>query len=191
MGKEIIKIFREDYSTYKKLLEESKSIFDNVIEINEVNNNANTLEKIENIKHKTINKKIDLIVNIKVNNSKFFQFKLRCKEYCEIPFFRFDSDGVTHRNYLENTTKLDAQKVETPHFHIYNEDGLNIAYRTPQFDNVEERKALEDINLCIYHFFRESNIFLPTDDLPVIRIKGASLDLDFSNEDPNANMIFL
>jgi hypothetical protein len=191
MAKEIVKIFRDDYFTYKRLLEENKSIFENVIQINEVGNNANTLETIENIKHLNLNKNIDLIVNVKVNNNKFFQFKLRCKEYCNIPFFRFDSDGDTHRNYLENTTKLDAQKVEVPHFHKYNEDGLNIAYRTPQIENDEQRKALEDINLCIYHFFKESNIILPSEDLPQVKIKGAYLDLDFSNDDPNANITFL
>jgi len=191
MGKEIVKKFKDDYSTYNLLLKETKSIFESVIEINKTGNNANTLEKIENIKHNSLSNKIDLIINIKVNNNKFFQFKLRCKEYCEIPFFRFDSDGDTHRNYLENTTKLDAQQVKTPHFHIYNEDGLNIAYRTLSLDNEAERKALEDINLCICHFFKEANIELTNDKLPLIKIKGTSLDLDFSNEDPNANMIFL
>lgn len=191
MGKEIVKKFKEDYSTYKVLLNDRKSIFQSVIEINNVGNNANTLQKIEDVKHLTLDKNIDLIVNVKVNNNKFFQFKLRFKEFCDIPFFRFDSDGDTHRNYLENTTKLDAQKVETPHFHIYTEEGLNIAYRTPQLENEEERKALEDINLCIYHFFREANIVLPNDYLPRVQIKGGSLDLDFSNDDPNANMIFL
>lgn len=191
MGKEIVNKFKEDYSTYKILLHERKSIFENIIEINEVSNNANTLEKIENVKHHTLTNKIDLIVNVKINNNKFFQFKLRCKEYCVVPFFRFDSDGDTHRNYLENTTKLDAQKVEPPHFHIYNEDGLNIAYKTPQLEDSNQKRALEDINFCIYHFFRESNIFLPNEDLPNIKIKGTSLDLDFSNDDPNANMTFL
>lgn len=191
MGKEIVTKFKEDYSTYKLLLEDTKSIFDNVIEINATGNNANTLEKIESIEHKSLNKDIDLIVNVKVNNNKFFQFKLRCKEYCNIPFFRFDSDGDTHRNYFENTTKLDAQQVKTPHFHIYNQDGLNIAYKTPQLENEKDRKALEDINLCIYHFFREANIILPNNHLPIVQIKGGSLDLDFSNDDPNANMTFL
>ena len=171
MGKEIVNKFKEDYSTYKILLHERKSIFENIIEINEVSNNANTLEKIENVKHHTLTNKIDLIVNVKINNNKFFQFKLRCKEYCVVPFFRFDSDGDTHRNY--------------------NEDGLNIAYKTPQLEDSNQKRALEDINFCIYHFFRESNIFLPNEDLPNIKIKGTSLDLDFSNDDPNANMTFL
>lgn len=191
MGKEIIKTFRDDYSTYKKLLEENKSIFDNVIEISETGNNSNILEKIEVVRHNNFDKKIDLIVNVKVNNTKFFQFKLRCKEYCNVPFFRFDSDGDSHRNYLENSTKLDAQKVDTPHFHKYNEEGLNIAYRTPQIENNKQRKALEDINFFVYHFFKECNIELPNKDLPIINIKQGSIDLDFSNEDPNANMTFL
>ena len=72
MGKEIVKKFKEDYSTYKILLNDRKSIFENVIDINKVGNNANTLEKIEDIEHITIKKNIDLIVNVKVNNNKFF-----------------------------------------------------------------------------------------------------------------------
>ncbi|WP_366182996.1 hypothetical protein [Flavobacterium ovatum] len=191
MGREIVTKFKEDYSTYNKLLKETKSIFDNVINITEVGNNANTLEKIEDLKHKTLKNNIELIINVKVSNNKFFQFKLKCKEYCKIPFFRFDSDGDTHRNYLENTTKLDAQKVEPPHFHFFNEDGLNLAYQTPQLENKNEKKALEDINLCIFHFFKEANIILSNDLLPIIKIKGNSLGLDFSNDDPNANMTFL
>ena len=75
MGKEIVKKFKEDYSTYKILLNDRKSIFESVIDINKVGNNANTLEKIEVIEHITLKKNIDLIVNIKVNNNKLLQFK--------------------------------------------------------------------------------------------------------------------
>ena len=56
MGKEIVKKFKEDYSTYKILLNDRKSIFESVIDINKVGNNANTLEKIEVIEHITLKK---------------------------------------------------------------------------------------------------------------------------------------
>lgn len=180
---------REDYQFYNSLLMNRKSIFSEVIEINSKGNNANTLEKIEPLKHVSIDDNMVLIVDVKLNNHSFFQFKLRYRDYVEQPFFRFDSDGDTHRNKIDGIPLVE-QIITTPHFHKFNTDGLEIAYKTDKLLNPQESKALEDINLCIVHFFQESNIRLKEDDYPEIKIMSDTLGFSFIKEDPNLNVIF-
>jgi hypothetical protein len=180
---------KEDFTFYKKLLEERKSIFSEVIEINNTGNNANTLEKKELLKHDSIDDDMILIVDVKINNHNFFQFKLRYKEYIQQPFFRFDSDGETHRNRIDGIP-LEEQSVTPPHFHKFNTDGIEIAYKTEKLLDEKECKALEDINLCIAHFFQESNTRLKEDDYPELKIMTNTLGFSFSVNDPNQNVKF-
>jgi|GEM_PF-377427 len=190
MATKAAKSIKENYEFYNNLLQKRKSIFSRIIDIKEVGNNHNTLEKIETVHHEEIEDPMVLIVDVKLNNHNFFQFKLRYKEYLEQPFFRFDSDGETHRNKLKGVP-LDQQQVTPPHFHKFNENGIEIAYKTDKLTDENERKALEDINLCIVHFFHESNLRLEEDDFPQIIIESDSLGLTFANDDPNSNVNFL
>jgi hypothetical protein len=190
MSKEIIPEIKQNYNFYESLLRERKSIFQSVISISRVGNNRNILESNCDINHTLLTNDIVLRVNVKVNNHNFFQFKLRCSDLCAAPFFRYDSDGEAHRNYDENIP-LAEQQVSTPHFHFYNENGVNIAYKTQQLIDENQRKALEDINLCIKHFCHESNIRLNADDFPDVEILPDLLPLRVSNDDPTSNVNFL
>lgn len=190
MGKEVIKSIRDDYSFYTKLLKERKSMFEGVIEITEVGNNANTLERTTDVEHTSLVNDILLIVNVKVSNHKFFQFKLRCKDLCGQPFFRYDSDGDTHRNH-DDSIPLSEQQITTPHFHYYNEKGINIAYKTQHLLNEAEKKALEDINLCIKHFCHEANVRLNAEEFPEISILPHLLPFSLTKDDPTTNVNFL
>lgn len=181
---------KEDYSLYNRLLEERKSVFTEVIEVNKVGNNANTLSQIEDVKQEVLSEEVILIVDVKLNNHNFFQFKLRCKDYIPNPFFRFDSDGETHRNRIEGIP-FEEQAITPPHFHKFNENGIEIAYKTDKLLNEKESKALEDINLCIIHFFHESNTRLKEDDFPEVKIMSNSLGLSFKSEDPNENIDYV
>lgn len=189
MGKEIITEIRDNYALYNTLLKERKSIFDQVIEISKVNNNANILEQNAPVKHQLLSNDLVLIVNVKVNNHNFFQFKLRCKDLCGVPFFRFDSDGETHRNY-DDDIPFEEQQITTPHFHFYNEKGINIAYKTKQLLSETELIALEDINLCIKHFCHEANLFYNEDKFPDISIMPTNLPLKILQIDPTENISF-
>lgn len=183
------KAIRENYDFYNKLLAERKSVFSEVIDINSTGNNANTLTKIEPVKHPSIADDMALIVDVKVNNHNFFQFKLRYKSFVDQPFFRFDSDGGTHRNKVDGVP-LDKQSITTPHFHKFNTEGLEIAYKTDKLLNDNESKALEDINFCIVHFFHESNIRLNIDEFPEVKIMSNTLGFSFVKDDPNQNITF-
>lgn len=190
MSKEIAPEIRENYLFYNALLKERKSIFQEVIEISEVGNNANFLETSKEVKHVSLSKQIIFIVTVKCNNYKHFQFKLRCKDLSQRPFFRYDSDGGAHRNYDENIP-FTYQQITTPHFNYYNKNGLNIAYKTDQLKNEKERKALEDINFCIAHYCNEANIRLKENDFPEISILPSTLKLEVVQEDPNSNVKFI
>jgi hypothetical protein len=188
MGSNKCHSIKENYSLYNILLEERKSVFSEVIEINRIGNNANTLSKLEPVVHSQTDE-IVLIVDVKVNNYNFFQFKLRYKSFSPLPFFRFDSDGETHRNRIDGVL-LEEQSITTPHFHKFTKDGIEIAYKTDKLLDKKERKALEDINLCAVHFFHESNIRLNKKDFPEIKISTDTLGLSYLKDDPNQNIKF-
>ena len=190
MAKEVIKEIKDDYKKYEILLKERKSIFESVIEVNAIGNDVNTLEEKINVTHNNVDSKIELIVNVKVNNHNFFQFKLRCKDYTKVPFFRYDSDGEAHRNY-DDEIPLKLQSVNTPHFHYYNEKGVNIAYKTKEMEDPGSMRALEDIAICITHYFHEANIRVEPENFPTITISTKSLGLDFTEVDPNSNINFI
>lgn len=191
MGQKKFPQIKENYSFYNNLLSERKSIFTEVIEINKIGNNHNTLESVEEVTHPNATEdKMVLLVDVKVNNHDFFQFKLRYKSFLPAPFFRFDSDGETHRNKVDGV-ELKEQAVTTPHFHKFNENGIEIAYKTDKLLDPKESKALEDINLCIIHFFHESNTRLKDDDFPEIKIQSNTLGFKMTKEDPNQNIDFL
>ena len=190
MASKIVPEITENYDFYKKLLEERKSIFTEVIEINSVGNNANTLEKIEKVSHPITTDDLTFTVNVKLKNHNFFQFKLRFEKFCPKHFFRFDSDGETHRNKIDGIP-LEKQSIPTPHFHKYHESGIEIAYQTEKLLDKEEKKALEDINICIAHFFQESNMRLNEDDISQVKIMTTTLGLSLTSIDPNENINFL
>ena len=191
MGQKKFIQIKENYDFYNILLSERKSIYTGIIEINKIGNNHNTLESIEEVKHPTANKdNMVLLVDVKANNHEFFQFKLRYKSFVPTPFFRFDSDGETHRN-RDDGVDLKDQAVTTPHFHKFNENGIEVAYKTDKLLDPKESKALEDINLCIIHFFHESNTRLNDDDFPEIKIQSDTLGFKMTKEDPNQNINFL
>jgi len=191
MGQKKFPQIEENYSFYNNLVSERKTIFAEVIEINKRSNNHNTFESIEEVIHPTAkNDKMVLLVDVKVNNHDFFQFKLRYKSFLPPPFFRFDSDGETHRNKVEGI-RFEESQITTPHFHKFNENGIEIAYKTDKLLDPKESKALEDINLCIIHFFHESNTRLKDDDFPAIKIMTDTLGFKMTKEDPNRNIYFL
>lgn len=182
-------IVKDNYDYYNQLLNKRKSIFSEVIEIKKVGNNHNTLEEPVVVKHPDIENNMILLVDVKINNNSFFQFKLRYKEFIDNPIFRFDSDGDTHRNRIDGVP-LEEQQVLTPHFHKFNENGIEIAYKTDLLKNEETCKALEDIEYCIAHFFHECNIRLNEESFPSVKIMSNPLGFSFQKEDPNQNIVF-
>ncbi|MVM36433.1 hypothetical protein GO730_00225 [Spirosoma sp. HMF3257] len=100
---------------------------------------------------------------------------------------RFDSDGHTHINKDENIP-LAEQHVKTPHFHIWDESGKEIAYRTDSID-LHENAIFEDINQGFSLFCNEFSFNGVNEKLPPI-LTQLRLFPDFTLEDVHAGLKF-
>lgn len=191
MAKDIIPKVKEDYQFYRELVIDEKVIRTKMLYVSEDRpNNKNYLEATEGVQHTKHKDDISFIINVKRQNFKYFQFKLKCKSLSDKPYFRYDSDGGTHRNYGTDLP-LEEQKVDTPHFHRYNEDGINIAYKTPAIKGEGNREQYEDIHQCIDIFCNEANLRSSDGYTPSIIIEPFALQLKHIQEDPNSNVNFL
>lgn len=181
-----VKEFKEDYAKYEELLAKTKNTFIPRITLDELKrNHQNTRVKIVDVIHVSISEPLELIVESKIENKKDFKFKLRAPEYTGIPFFRFDSDGVSHYNRTPNV-ELPKQKIDTPHFHKYDCDGRNIAYKTAPLEEEGDKEALlNDISLCMAHYCDESQTFYDNDKyVEIIQTPLTELDFESSNDNP-------
>lgn len=71
-----------------------------------------------------------------------------CSEIFEKPFL----DLTLPEQYTENidpAIPLKEQQVTTPHFHEYNAEGIEIAYKTKGLLTPAQLLKLENINVCI------------------------------------------
>ena len=190
MGKRITPEIRDNYGLYTELLNIRKSIVEDVIDISLTkSSNRNYLINLSEIFHSTLTHEIALISEVKKIDYNSFKFQLRCKALSLIPFFRFDSDGATHRNYDESIP-LSQQSITTPHFNAFKSTGELIAYKTQELLNEKSRKALEDISLCIVHFFHEANIRLRDHEFSSVTILSKSLPFILKENDPNSGVRF-
>lgn len=113
---------------------------------------------------------------------------MKCPPFCEKPLFRYDSSGPSHRN-SNFQIPINEQKVPTPHFHKYWSDGKEIAYKTEALKDEVQRKALEDISICIYHFMQEANI--EYENFQLNSSPGIlPFDKEAENSDPLENITF-
>jgi hypothetical protein len=177
------KEIKKKYQLYSKLVEDKKIILISPITLNRIRENQRNYRQ-ENalIAHpSSLENEVILIIESRVNNDKDFKFKLRCVNLCGEPFFRFDSDGDTHRN---SNVPLAEQQITTPHFHKFNDEGFNVAYKTDKLNDPNEALALEDINLCVIHFCHEGNLRYRNDEFPEIIQNAQELAIKMPDWDP-------
>jgi hypothetical protein len=187
MAKGISLNIKENYQLFLDLLNIRKSILEEVIPVNQKANNIHFLKSSTKVFHASIDDEILFIINAHKTDHKKFEFKLLCNALCEKPFFRYDSYGTAHRQ--KNKIRLEEQMIETPHFNKFNEKGECFAFRTDKLNDAGERKALEDINFCVVHYFNEGNMRVKEDEFPTIKLKEIGL-FPSTDYDPNANIIF-
>lgn len=185
MGKKINIQIRENFKKYEILINDLKNSTDKVIILDEIKrNHQNTRQKKTAVTHLSLDEKIELIVESDKYNKRDFKFKLRAPESFDEPFFRFDSNGRSHKNTDPNI-ELHEQKVDTPHFHRFDRDGRCIAYKTESLKQKSEAEALlNDISLSMAHYCDESNTYSGNNYIEVVQVPYGEMDLNFENNNP-------
>ena len=181
---------KRDFGTFKNLLTDRKNTTDRVIYLNTTKpNRKDTNYYNEQLSYAP--KSVRLIIEARQNVKTCFRFKLHCQEFTKEPYFRFDSDGATHRN-TDKSLPLPKQIVKTPHFNSYDDQGVGLAYRTKELEDPKaEAILLNDISLCFAHYCHESNIrFFDEDFSDIIPYANYLLPFHTTNEDPLANINF-
>jgi hypothetical protein len=181
-----------DYGKFQQLVNERKLTTERVITLNSKKpSRPDTNYSETRVKHTVLVDNIILIIEAKVKNYNSFKFQLRCKDFTDEPYFRFDSDGSAHKN-RDPLIPLAEQLITTPHFNSFDNSGRAIAYKTDSLKNPNEAAALTDINLCFPHFCSEANIRFPVDDFSEIQPTPADeLPLETNTEDILSNINFV
>lgn len=189
MGK-VNKQIKSEFNVYTELVAKMKTVVTSPINVKNVKNrHPSNLLGQSDIIHPSIKKNINFEVEVKINNSKNFKFKLFCSEIFEKPFFRFDSDGPAHWND-DPETPLKRKQITPPHFHKYQSDGIEVAYKTKALLSATQLVKLEDINVCVMHFCQEANMRYKKSDFPEINLSNGELGLTFTEDDPLQNVTF-
>ncbi len=188
-----MKEIKESYNKYQDLLKDTKNTSTPLIILDEIKgNHPNTRTKEVDVLPVTIPEKMKLVVESKIGNKRDFKFKLMAPEYIDKPFFRFDSAGQPHYNRLPGV-ELPKQKVYTPHFHKFDAEGRNIAYKTEALNKESEREALlNDITLCMAHYSDESQTYFQSKNyLEVVQTPPTELDFDSNNDNPTEGVDYV
>ncbi|MDT0644970.1 hypothetical protein RM553_19210 [Zunongwangia sp. F363] len=181
---------KQNYEYLEELSFSEKNIQEDTIFLKEKNNRKDWLKNSVKVEHSTAKDEMSLIIEKKLFPYKY-GIKLHCPNFTEKPFFRFDSDGPTHRNKIENS--LAEQPITTPHFNTYDEKGQEFAYKSDILRNDKEAKAIaENIEFGISHFFQETNIKLNgKDEFPGLTTENPELFEIESQTDPLNGIEFL
>ena len=181
---------RESFPLYQMLIKERKTLINSQIILEEKSNNVNWLQKIVLAVIAALNNNAEFIIETRKENFKYYGIKLRYRELCQEPYFRFDSDGPAHRNRCKDIA-LGMQLITTPHFNAFDKHGCAIAYKSDKLKNLDECKAIiEDINFGVAHFCHESNTRFDADGFPSVHYPIPMLDLDIDSIDPHDSVTF-
>lgn len=185
------KAVKDDFEYYTELTYGEKAVKENPIYLEQKVTHKDWLSKNSIVEHSTINEKVDLTVERKKSLYKY-GIKLSCKQFTNEPYFRFDSDGPAHRNTSEHIP-LSEQKITTPHFNCFDNEGMAIAYKSDVLKKEGEAKAIvENIEFGLSHFFQETNINQGDDEsAPQIELKIPELFEDTSETDPLNGVNFI
>jgi hypothetical protein len=183
------KEIKDNYEFYQELLSQKKHLKQRVLLLEVKKNNINWMKSDCNVYHTTIEEDIFLMVESSKRVLTHYGFKLQCKSLCEEPFFRFDSDGPSHRNKKGG---LNEQKISTPHFNSYDEKGYPVAYKTEVLKNNKNAESIVgDINFGLSHFCQESNLSLEDDNFPEIKEHELTLFNEAKEYDPLKGVDFI
>lgn len=121
-------------------------------------------------------------------NKKRFKFKIFADCFGPDPCFRFDSQGESHCN-PEDGRGLVFRQIHAPHFHKFNSDGVEIAFKTPVLEHENQADAIvSDYTLGVAHFCHVGRLNCGDQAYPEIILDSGELDL--SSDDPLNGVTF-
>jgi len=184
---------KDNYGCYTQLIEGQKEIQTPLIVLDEAKKSRRNdiREKSVDIRHADIPDNIIFTAEARSDDFDNFKFRLRCPIFDEKPLFRYDSKGPAHRNYGLDVS-IDKQQILTPHFHKYNQEGIEIAYKNNILKDSTQANAVKDISLCVGLFCHEANIALSNGNMPELIADSGRLPFPAEDEplDPLSNVIF-
>lgn len=156
---EINQAVANDYDRYRQIQSDQKQIAKPTFELHTTKTHLKNQSGDVPVSFKEMDEKAHLNVDLNVERTKSFKFRLVCESFMETPCYRFDSDGKTHENPPAPTRTLKDRIVPTPHFHCFDDQGRNLAYRTEAL-KANEEAFLSDSCEALKLFCEEENIRL-------------------------------
>lgn len=169
---------KENFSYYQSIKQNVKFLRETIIFVSESRNAGTDCGTVSLCSD--VSKELSLEVSVKQRFMRTFRFKIIDNNLMTRPCYRFDSDGPPHYNIIDDIP-LKKRRVNTPHFHEFNKDGVEIAYQTDVLEKQEEY-ILSDRSFALAHFAHEENIKYTTS--PEICKDGELFSPDNSLEDP-------
>lgn len=171
---------KNQFDFFNELVYEEKIIRDREIILYPKKSNVFWFSGQSNVEHNTINEEIVFIIEQRKTDNKY-GLKLRCQNFINEPYFRFDSDGPAHRN--ENPKiPLEEQSIKTPHFNSFDESGNYIAYQNETLKNGNEAQIIaNDMNFGISLFCMETNLKLNDKNFPSVTQSVTELEFAEKN----------
>lgn len=179
------KDIRDNYQKYLNFLQGYKECPDRLIYLSGIKgNHQTTRQTIVSVLHEESKVEIKLILESSIKDKRSYKFKLRAEVLTSEPYFRFDSDGPSHFNRSLDVP-LAEQKIDTPHFNAFDQNGKSIAYHTETLNIEQEKKAiLDDISLGMAHFCDEANLYCNTEHVEVSQFVSGELGIELDNLTP-------
>ena len=121
-------------------------------------------------------------VEISLEDRHKYHLRIYADVFGDGPCFRFDSKGRAHSN-PETGTGLRNRQVRTPHFHKFNEEGVEIAFQTATLrEESESSRIVSDYKFGLEHFCQEARLTCNDGTHPLLELEAGEFDL--SSGDP-------
>jgi len=157
MHKEINQTVKDNYLRYQSIGDKVKTLKSTDIVLHQNQNHAGSQVGDIELTFPDDDECGRLNVSLNVDKTKSFAFKIFCDDLMPEPCYRFDSDGPSHTNPPAANLVLRDRRVHAPHFHKYDQDGRETAYKTDELAS-DETSFVGNYQKALSHFFDEERV---------------------------------
>lgn len=101
----------------------------------------------------------NLVTEQSIRKLSKYRIRLVINSFSKQPVCRFDSDGIHHENIV-STIPLIMRRISTPHFHEYDSNGIEYAFKTPLLIQ-NEAAVKNDVLIGMSEMCKVYNILTP------------------------------